>query len=72
MEDDEVKDPLFFIKDSGGTQGKGIRVVRRSELESEKEPELGEVVIQKSINVLTINDAEGKGALHQRRLVCCS
>eukprot|EP00985_Skeletonema_marinoi_P021899 scaffold13688_cov157-Skeletonema_marinoi.AAC.3 len=67
VEDDEVKDPLFFIKDSGGTQGKGIRVVRRSELESEKEPELGEVVIQKSINVLTINDAEGKGALHQRR-----
>jgi len=72
VEDDEVKDHLFFIKDSGGTQGKGIRVVRRSELESEEEPELGEVVIQKSINVLTINDAEGKGALHQRRLVCCS
>jgi len=68
------QDMLFFLKESDGTRGQGIRVLCRSELEKEPEPHPGTVVIQTAItNLLTVdsvdtNDDEGSTtALHGRR-----
>ena len=58
---------LFFIKDSKGTQGQGIYILSRSDLVNQPEPDLGSVVIQRAVDVLTLDDQAGEGGLLHRR-----
>jgi len=51
---------LFFVKAAGESRGRGIRVLRRADLEREDEIEEGECVVQQAVdNILTVEEGDG-------------
>lgn len=67
-EENSDPDSLFYVKESEAARSEGIRVFRRDDLQNEPEPVPGTVIIQQAVeNLLTIDDANGTGALNGRR-----